>query len=83
MIPEPLGGAHRDHHQTAARVKSYLVKSLRALEQLPPEQLLEARYRKFRRMGVFVEAGVQAGNGVDNGAAADALAADNGDSPRD
>jgi acetyl-CoA carboxylase carboxyl transferase subunit alpha len=55
VIQEPLGGAHRDHHQMAARVKIFLVKTLRELLATPIEQLLEARYEKFRRMGVFLE----------------------------
>ncbi len=55
VIPEPLGGAHRDHHQMAARVKMYLNKTLRELLQAPLDQLLEARYEKFRQMGVFLE----------------------------
>jgi acetyl-CoA carboxylase carboxyl transferase subunit alpha len=55
VIPEPLGGAHRDLHQTAMRVKQYLTRSLRELIGLPVEKLLDGRYEKFRRMGVFVD----------------------------
>jgi acetyl-CoA carboxylase carboxyl transferase subunit alpha len=55
VIPEPLGGAHRDHHQMAARMKVYLTRTLRELLATPLDQLLEARYQKFRRMGVFLE----------------------------
>jgi acetyl-CoA carboxylase carboxyl transferase subunit alpha len=55
VIEEPLGGAHRDHHQTAMRVKQYLVRSLRELVALPPDDLIARRYEKFRRMGVFLE----------------------------
>jgi len=55
VIQEPLGGAHRDHHQMAARLKIFLVKTLRELLATPTEQLLETRYEKFRRMGVFLE----------------------------
>lgn len=55
VIPEPLGGAHRDHHQMATRAKIFLVKALRELLALPTDQLLEQRYEKFRRMGVFLE----------------------------
>jgi acetyl-CoA carboxylase carboxyl transferase subunit alpha len=55
VIEEPLGGAHRDHHQMAARMKMYLVKSLRELSSLPTDQLVEGRYQKFRRMGQFLE----------------------------
>lgn len=55
VIPEPLGGAHRDHHQIAIRVKMYLLRTLRELTRHPLDQLLEKRYEKFRRMGVFLE----------------------------
>ncbi|MGE0755643.1 MAG: acetyl-CoA carboxylase carboxyltransferase subunit alpha [Pirellulaceae bacterium] len=55
IIPEPLGGAHRDHHQMAIRVKMFLLRALRELTHMPLERLLENRYAKFRRMGVFSE----------------------------
>jgi acetyl-CoA carboxylase carboxyl transferase subunit alpha len=55
VIEEPLGAAHRDHHQMAARLKMYLVKTLRELVDMPNDKLLAARYEKFRRMGRFVE----------------------------
>ena len=53
VIREPLGGAHRDHHLMANRLKIYLRNCLRELVDQPVDQLLEARYQKFRRMGVF------------------------------
>ncbi len=55
VIEEPLGGAHRDHHQMATRLKMYLLKSLRELVDMPTEKLLAARYNKFRAMGQFLE----------------------------
>ena len=55
VIDEPLGGAHRDHHQMAARLKIYLLKCLRELVGTKTEKLLENRYDKFRRMGVYLE----------------------------
>jgi acetyl-CoA carboxylase carboxyl transferase subunit alpha len=55
IIEEPLGGAHRDHHQTASRVKQYLLRSLRELLNQSRETLPQTRYEKFRRMGVFLE----------------------------
>jgi acetyl-CoA carboxylase carboxyl transferase subunit alpha len=55
IIPEPLGGAHRDHRQMANTLKAYLLRYLRELRNVPADELLEARYQKFRRMGVFVE----------------------------
>lgn len=55
VIEEPLGGAHRDHHQMAARMKIYLLKCLRELVGTRPDVLIEKRYDKFRHMGVFLE----------------------------
>jgi acetyl-CoA carboxylase carboxyl transferase subunit alpha len=55
VIEEPLGGAHRDQHQMAMRVKQYLARSLRELLALSLDKLLEQRYQKFRRMGVFLD----------------------------
>ena len=55
IIEEPLGGAHRDPHRMAARLKLYLSKTLRGLQSEPIESLVESRYQKFRRMGVFTE----------------------------
>jgi acetyl-CoA carboxylase carboxyl transferase subunit alpha len=55
IIPEPLGGAHRDHHLMAGRLKMYLRNTLRELTAIPTDQLVEARYQKFHRMGVYTE----------------------------
>lgn len=55
VLDEPLGGAHRDHHQMATRMKTYLSRTLADLEMLSEEELLESRYEKFRRIGVFLE----------------------------
>jgi acetyl-CoA carboxylase carboxyl transferase subunit alpha len=56
IVEEPLGGAHRDTFQMAARLKMYLVKTLRELGRMPVDQLLADRYEKFRRMGPFLQA---------------------------
>jgi acetyl-CoA carboxylase carboxyl transferase subunit alpha len=55
VIEEPLGGAHRDHHQTAGRLKMYLIKTLRELSKLPTDQLLAERYERFRCIGPYLE----------------------------
>lgn len=60
IIAEPLGGAHRDHHQAAANVKRFILQSLRQLTRLAPEQRTAKRYEKFRRMGMFLENGTSA-----------------------
>jgi len=58
IIPEPLGGAHRDHREMANTLKTYLLRHLRELKNVPVEELLEQRYQKFRRMGVMGESDV-------------------------
>jgi acetyl-CoA carboxylase carboxyl transferase subunit alpha len=55
VIPEPLGGAHRDPREMGKTLKSYLIRYLRELRSVPIDQLLDNRYRKFRAMGVFDE----------------------------
>jgi acetyl-CoA carboxylase carboxyl transferase subunit alpha len=59
VIPEPVGGAHRDPREMAATLKTYLVRYLRELRGLTSEEVLNGRYEKFRRMGVFLD-GAQA-----------------------
>jgi acetyl-CoA carboxylase carboxyl transferase subunit alpha len=56
IIPEPIGGAHRDHREMGNTLKAYLLRYLRDLRTLSVPDLLEHRYQKFRRMGVFHEA---------------------------
>jgi acetyl-CoA carboxylase carboxyl transferase subunit alpha len=55
IVPEPLGGAHRDHRGAAAAVKSYLIRSLREIAEAPRAELLGRRYDKYRKIGVFIE----------------------------
>jgi len=57
VIPEPTGGAHHDHAAMAATLKTSLVTNLRALSGISPNKLVEQRYEKFRRIGVFEEDG--------------------------
>lgn len=55
VIEEPLGGAHRDHHQIALKVKQFLLRSLRELTAVPADSLPDSRYAKFRAMGQFLD----------------------------
>ena len=71
VIAEPLGGAHRDHHLTASRLKHYLRSMLRELVGKPIDQLVEERYQKFRRMGVFLENGHANGHSLPEAASPD------------
>jgi acetyl-CoA carboxylase carboxyl transferase subunit alpha len=51
IVPEPPGGAHADPEALFRSLDGVLDAQLRELSALPPEQLAEARYRKFRDMG--------------------------------
>ncbi|GAA5494121.1 acetyl-CoA carboxylase carboxyltransferase subunit alpha [Rubritalea squalenifaciens DSM 18772] len=51
VVPEPKGGAHNDHKQTAENFKSVVLKHLEEVEQMTTEEMLEARYQKYRKYG--------------------------------
>jgi acetyl-CoA carboxylase carboxyl transferase subunit alpha len=51
VLPEPLGGAHRDYDLAAATVKKAIVRHLEKLAEMKIPELLEARYKKYRKMG--------------------------------
>ena len=58
-IEEPLGGAHRDPYQTASRLKFYPLKTLRKFVRMPIDNAVQARYEKYRRMGVYLESSLK------------------------
>lgn len=55
IVNEPLGGAHRNHHQIAHNLKTAIARHLKEIKSLAPKQIFEQRYDKFRNMGVFAE----------------------------
>src|SRR5262249_14577776 len=55
IISEPEGGAHRDYDSVAANVGAALRRVLEQISKIPVEELLEKRYQKFRRLGIFSE----------------------------
>ncbi|NMB82003.1 MAG: acetyl-CoA carboxylase carboxyltransferase subunit alpha [Ignavibacteria bacterium] len=55
IIPEPLGGAHKNHELMAATLKTVLKEELSALIKIKPEKLVQNRLEKFGKMGVYVE----------------------------
>ncbi len=55
IVPEPLGGAHRDPDGAARVLKEILVEELDRLEKVPIEELVRRRREKFYRMGVWKE----------------------------
>jgi len=56
IIPEPLGGAHRDYDQIAGSLKQNLIESLDALESITIDRLLDQRYQKLMAFGQYREA---------------------------
>lgn len=57
-IAEPLGGAHRDYGAAAESLGKFVDAAVAKLQKLSHKELLEHRYQKFRKMGVFAEASV-------------------------
>jgi acetyl-CoA carboxylase carboxyl transferase subunit alpha len=53
IVPEPEGGAHRDHEAAANLLDITLQKHLAELKKLPVPELLESRYNKFRTIAQF------------------------------
>ena len=55
MVPEPLGGAHREPEKMAEILKEAIINNLNQLLKLEMSELLDLRYKKFRKIGVFTE----------------------------
>ena len=55
IIPEPLGGAHRDPQEVALNLKAALLKYFKKAATLSTDEILDARYKKFREIGEFIE----------------------------
>jgi acetyl-CoA carboxylase carboxyl transferase subunit alpha len=55
IIPEPLGGAHRDVDAVADNVKQALVETLTELQKMPVDELVAARYKRLQSYGQYTE----------------------------
>lgn len=55
IIPEPLGGAHKNPQQAAQNLKSTLLEELAQLAKIKPDKLIQNRIDKFGSMGPFTE----------------------------
>jgi acetyl-CoA carboxylase carboxyl transferase subunit alpha len=56
IVPEPPGGAHRNWRAAAGALGAALEAALAPLQALGPDELVQQRHAKFRRMGIFEEA---------------------------
>jgi acetyl-CoA carboxylase carboxyl transferase subunit alpha len=57
IVPEPEGGAHRDHEAAAALLDASLQKYFAEVKKIPPAELLGSRYDKFRNIAQFYRTG--------------------------
>ncbi|MBF0126741.1 MAG: acetyl-CoA carboxylase carboxyltransferase subunit alpha [Magnetococcales bacterium] len=57
IIPEPIGGAHRDPAGAATLLQRHLIQNLQALLKKSPQTLVKERFDKFMAMGVVLEGG--------------------------
>jgi acetyl-CoA carboxylase carboxyl transferase subunit alpha len=55
VLPEPVGGAHRNPLAVAETIKTALIKHLNDLEKLPPDKLRAARNARIDSFGVYSE----------------------------
>jgi acetyl-CoA carboxylase carboxyl transferase subunit alpha len=62
VIPEPVGGAHRDPHGAGAALQAWIVHQVQTLKRLSGKELLDGRYTRFRRMGAHVESAPVSGH---------------------
>lgn len=53
IIPEPIGGSHREPEKTAKNIKATLKKALEELSSLSTDKLIQQRYSKYRKIGKF------------------------------
>ena len=55
IVPEPLGGAHKDYQEAAKTLKAVIKEELEQLLKIKPDKLVDMRREKFGRMGSFTE----------------------------
>lgn len=55
VIEEPLGGAHRDHESASALLEGWITTQFDELEAMDTDEMLEARYQRFRKLGDYDE----------------------------
>ena len=55
IIKEPNGGAHRDFHSSAELLRKSLIKNLKLMNELDPEQFLDNRINRYNKLGYYKE----------------------------
>jgi acetyl-CoA carboxylase carboxyl transferase alpha subunit len=73
VVSEPGEGAHTDHAETARRLKPIIVGELERLSRLSADELVEARYHRFRVLGPYTELATEPAPTADRPGLADRL----------
>lgn len=55
IIPEPMGGAHRDPHRVAEEIKKFFIENIKAFSAFSMQEIVDQRYARFRQIGEFIE----------------------------
>jgi acetyl-CoA carboxylase carboxyl transferase subunit alpha len=53
IVPEPQGGAHRNHKEAAENLKAAILDELKPLEKINPDKFLDLRTKKYSEMGYW------------------------------
>lgn len=53
IIPEPLGGAHRDPQALMAQLKDHILAQITRLNRLDSQELIDARYKRWMSFGEY------------------------------
>lgn len=53
IVPEPVGGAHRDHKEAARLLKEAIMDELKSLEKISSDKFLDMRIKKYSQMGYW------------------------------
>jgi hypothetical protein len=64
VVPEPPGGAHKDHDEAARLLDGYLARTLRELRALSPADRRRQRGERYRRLGAYRELPMGDGSAV-------------------
>lgn len=67
ILPEPLGGAHRDLTAMCLTLGEAVDRQFEILSKLPPEELMERRYQRFRKLGEIEDLSLPATDTANNG----------------
>lgn len=65
IVPEPQGGAHRNQAEQSESIKVAIARHLEELLKMSPEDLIEDRYHKFRKIGHYRMAEAESGKAIE------------------